>query len=39
MNAAIVIGDYSDALAPQVQVFTPDKAPCITLHDDEPVFG
>ncbi|SDS63454.1 Uncharacterized conserved protein [Halopseudomonas xinjiangensis] len=33
------IDDYTQALAPQIQVYTPDKAPWVTLHDDEPVVS
>ncbi|WP_432452555.1 MULTISPECIES: GFA family protein [unclassified Agarivorans] len=33
------IDHYSEALAPQIQVYTTDKAAWLKLHDDEPVFS
>lgn len=31
--------NYSEELAPQIQVYTPDKASWVTLHEDEPIFS
>ena len=31
--------NYVDELAPQMQVYTADKASWVNLHDDEPVFS
>ena len=33
------IDNYTDQLAPQIQVYTPDKAAWVNLHDDEPIFN
>ena len=30
---------YFEKLAPQIQVYTPDKATWVKLHDDEPIFS
>ena len=33
------IDNYSEDLAPQIQVYTPDKAQWVKLHEDEPIFS
>jgi len=33
------LDSYSEKLAPQIQVYTPDKAEWVKLHDDEPIFS
>ena len=33
------IDTYIEELAPQIQVYTPDKAIWLNLHDDEPIFS
>ena len=33
------IENYSDELAPQIQVYTTDKATWVNLHEDEPVLS
>lgn len=33
------LDSYAEALAPQAQVYTPDKASWVTLHDDEPIVS
>jgi len=33
------INNYEEALAPQIQVYTPNKAVWLKLHEDEPVFS
>ncbi|AGH81174.1 GFA family protein [Psychromonas sp. CNPT3] len=33
------IDNYSEVLAPQIQVYTADKAAWVSLHDDEPVLN
>ena len=33
------VDNYSDELAPQIQMYTPDKASWINIHEDEPVFS
>ncbi|MBR9857063.1 MAG: GFA family protein [Gammaproteobacteria bacterium] len=34
-----VVDNYTKELAPQIQVYTADKAAWVNLHDDEPVFS
>ena len=33
------LDSYAEALAPQAQVYTPNKASWVTLHDDEPIVS
>jgi hypothetical protein len=33
------INNYSDKLAPQIQVYTPNKAAWVNLHSDEPIYS
>lgn len=41
-NVVLALGtldNYSEKLAPQIQVYTPNKAEWVKLHDDEPIFS
>jgi hypothetical protein len=41
-NVVLALGgldNYSEELAPQIQVYTPDKADWVNLHEDEPIFS
>ena len=33
------VDQFDDQLAPQIQVYTKDKAQWVKLHDDEPIFS
>ena len=34
-----LLENYREELAPQIQVFTPEKAPWVNLHEDEPIYS
>lgn len=33
------VENYTKELAPQIQVYTPDKADWVKIHEDEPIFS